>query len=129
MSSSTDAGARWLRAAGVVALVAVQLAGLWGYRLEEGRAAALARPEAATLMRWRPDTTGIVESHGEQAFTVSAERGLQTIRLGPESVVLARGARATPAVLRPGIPVSVWGAADGARGIAARVILAWVPER
>ena len=70
----------------------------------------------------------MVESHGEQAFTVSAERGLQTIRLGADTVVLARGARATPAVLRPGIPVSVWGDAAGT-AIAARVILAWVPER
>jgi hypothetical protein len=109
--------------------VVVQLAGLWAYRLAAGREAALAAPETTTLLRWRPDATGVVEFHGDQAFALSGERGLEMVRLGPDTIVLAGSTRATPSVLRPGIPVSVWGHAAGPRETAARVILAWVPER
>jgi hypothetical protein len=130
VSSSTDAASRtwWLRVAGAVVLVAVQLAGAWVYRLGTGREAALAAPEAATLLRWRPDVTGTIEWHGDQAFTLSAERGLQTIRLAPDTVVLRGAARTGLTALRPGIPVSVWGPRAGPRGIAARAILVWAPE-
>jgi hypothetical protein len=130
VSSSTDAASRtwWLRVAGAVALLAVQLAGLWVHRLSAGREAALAAPEPATLLRWRPDVTGTIEFHGDQAFTLSAERGLRTIRLAPDTVVLRGTRRASPSALRPGVAASVWGTRAGPRGIAARAILVWAPE-
>lgn len=120
---------RFAWACSAVVLLVLQVGGAWAFALHLRREQALDHPEAAELLRWRPDVTGTVERHGDGAFTISGASGLETIGIDPETILVADHARVGRSTLRPGVTVSVWGRTGARPGLTARVILVWLPSR